>query len=181
VHLGGRPGWIGVDVAQGPLRQAARRLPGTHFVCADAQRLPFADAIADAVLVRDVLHHVPNRVAVLREARRILAPGGALGLIEPNRGSPMILAQALLVPAERGVLVSSRERMLAELGAAGFAQLEVERAQPLPLARLFHPRLKHDGLARRPGVTRALRLADRLAASTVPGAAWMYLVGRALA
>jgi len=42
----------------------------------DAQTLPFADASIDTVLLLDVLEHLPNPSACLREIARVLRPGG---------------------------------------------------------------------------------------------------------
>jgi SAM-dependent methyltransferase len=42
----------------------------------DAESLPFADASFDLVYSNGVLHHTPNTVAVVREIRRVLRPGG---------------------------------------------------------------------------------------------------------
>jgi SAM-dependent methyltransferase len=178
-HLGAHDGWVGIDFARQKLGHAASALPGVRFVCADARRLPLASSSFDAVLIRDVLHHVPDRVGVLREAMRVLRWGGALGLIEPNRGNPMILAQAIFVGAERAVLSSDEPRLRRDLANAGFCDVSLERAQPMPLARLMHPRLGLDSLARRPGLGRLLGLADRALERVVPQAAWMYLVARA--
>jgi SAM-dependent methyltransferase len=179
VHLDAAPGSVGVDFAVAKLAFARREQPHVAFVCADAGRLPLPDAAFDGVLIRDVLHHVPDRGAVVREARRVLRPGGALGVIEPNRFSPLIQAQALLVPAERGVRVSDEARLRDELTAAGFTDVAVDRAQPLPLARLFHPRLGLDRVARRPRIGAALRAVDAMTARLVPRALWTYLVARA--
>lgn len=46
--------------------------------CDVAQPLPFADAAFHAVYANDVLCHIPGRLAVLRELRRVLKPGGRL-------------------------------------------------------------------------------------------------------
>ena len=54
------------------------------WVRADASRLPFAAATFDVVVLKDVLHHVTDRDAVLAEAFRVVAPGGACLVVESN-------------------------------------------------------------------------------------------------
>jgi len=59
------------------------------FLCAgirlvaDARRLPFADGSLRALVMTDVMHHIPQPQAFLAEARRILRPGGRIVMIEP--------------------------------------------------------------------------------------------------
>ena len=70
-------GWtpLGVDVSRGMLRHARGRLA---IARADARRLPLPDASLPAVI--SVMAHtdMPGYPAVLREAARVLSPGGAL-------------------------------------------------------------------------------------------------------
>jgi SAM-dependent methyltransferase len=47
-------------------------------VAADATWLPFASGSADAVLMMHMLYHVPEPPVAVREARRVLRPGGRL-------------------------------------------------------------------------------------------------------
>jgi SAM-dependent methyltransferase len=68
-------GWtpVGVDLSAGMLRHAAGRLP---VVRGDATRLPFADGSVAAVASIMAHTDLPDYPAVLREARRVLSPGG---------------------------------------------------------------------------------------------------------
>jgi SAM-dependent methyltransferase len=63
------------EVGGGAVRQIAAGLP-IEVVGHGDTRLPFADGAFDAVHARQVLHHVPDLSATLREFARILRPGG---------------------------------------------------------------------------------------------------------
>ncbi len=56
--------------------------PGLQLV-ADATRLPVRHASLRAVLMVDVLHHIPNVRAFFREATRAVVPGGVMAMVEP--------------------------------------------------------------------------------------------------
>jgi len=49
---------------------------------ADARALPFDDGTFDLIFLISVLGEIPNRVGALREARRVLKPGGVLSITE---------------------------------------------------------------------------------------------------
>jgi SAM-dependent methyltransferase len=171
---------FGVDFSLDKAR-FAQQATAARTVAADAARLPFADGAFDALLIRDLLHHVPAPEAVLAEARRVLKPGGRLMLVEPNRASPLILLQAALVPAERGVLRSTATRLGALIGAAGLRVVRQGVEHPFPVERvLLHPALGAPALARSPHVARALDALERLAQRLLPARAWMYLVFEAI-
>jgi SAM-dependent methyltransferase len=167
---------FGVDFS-GARAAFARRATDAQTVTADATRLPFADGAFDALLIRDVLHHIGDVDGVLREARRVLKPGGTLTLVEPNRASPLILLQAALVPAERGVLRSTPAALTATLERAGFHVTRHLHEQPFPIERiLLHPSFGLPALGEQPLVARALSAVDAVARRLLPERAWMYLV-----
>jgi SAM-dependent methyltransferase len=56
---------------------------GRPHVCADVQALPFHDSAFDAIKITEVLEHVPDTGAALRECRRVLRPGGRLVATAP--------------------------------------------------------------------------------------------------
>lgn len=56
--------------------------PWLDSVC-DAGSLPFPDASIGAIVILDVLHHLPSPLTFLREASRVLPAGGRLVAIEP--------------------------------------------------------------------------------------------------
>lgn len=74
-------GWAPVVVDRSPEMLARAVAKGLEVVEADAQRLPFEDGSFDAVTMISMLHHVEDRGAALREAKRILGSRGRLVLM----------------------------------------------------------------------------------------------------
>ncbi len=67
---------IGVDVATTSLQMAGKL--GYIPVLANAANLPFQSAFADIVTLNATLHHCENIEAVLKEAARLVKPGGLI-------------------------------------------------------------------------------------------------------
>lgn len=102
-------------------RRGQRRYPGVAFTLADGRKLPVRDASVDHVLLVEVLHHVADADAVLREAARVVRPGGSI-LIEESEwpglsGRVRFWAERLLLG---GVWPRTRPELLARLQDHGF-------------------------------------------------------------
>lgn len=57
------------------------------FLLADAERLPFADNSYDVYYSNGVLHHTPDTSSAVREAHRVLKPGGTAKVMLYHRSS----------------------------------------------------------------------------------------------
>jgi SAM-dependent methyltransferase len=69
----------------------ARRLPAelaARIREGDIERAPFESQSFDVLLANEMLEHVPDDAAALREMWRLLRPGGRLVLLSPNRLHP---------------------------------------------------------------------------------------------
>lgn len=59
--------------------------PGVDQVV-DGTRMPFADRSVRALLMQNVFHHIPDASAFLREAERVLLPGGRVLIVDQYPG-----------------------------------------------------------------------------------------------
>jgi len=76
---------VGIDIQDSQLemgRQEARNrgIDNVRFEHASVYKLPFADATFDAVLAHAMVYHLGEPMKALHEIRRVLKPGGLIGL-----------------------------------------------------------------------------------------------------
>jgi len=69
---------VGLDRTEAMMALGPRSFP---LLVGDAAELPFADGSFDAVVMAFMLFHLPRPTAGLAEARRVLRPGGSIGLL----------------------------------------------------------------------------------------------------
>jgi SAM-dependent methyltransferase len=170
---------VGIDGFVDKLRFASRELPGARFAAADVTHLPFREGAFSTVLIRDVLHHLPEPRLAVAEAIRVLAPGRELVLIEPNARSPFICLQMALVPAERGAARSDIAWLRGLLEGLALEEVRFEMAAPLPVDRVvLHHRFGLPALGARRITLRMLDGLERAGERWLPPTRWSYVIAR---
>ncbi|WP_075901977.1 class I SAM-dependent methyltransferase [Actinomadura sp. CNU-125] len=134
---------VGLDASA----ELLRAHPGPA-VRGDAARLPFGDGTFDAVTAVNMLYHLDDPVPALREARRVLAPGGLL--LRPRSAAPTARAGARLVPAAHPVRRRGRARARVR-GVRGGRGRTLGRAADHAAAPRRRPRLPDRAAGRAPG------------------------------
>lgn len=76
----------GIDSSEEALLEAKGRTKGGLFL-GSSDKLPFRDESFDAITAFDVIEHVRNYEAALREAHRVLKPSGMIYIITLNSSS----------------------------------------------------------------------------------------------
>ncbi len=114
---------------------AAHQVSNARFEVADIYRLPFEDASFDAVFISAVMGNLQEPVRGLREAYRVLRPGGVIGVKEFDHGGDLVypLEPALekygalykRLRREYGHDAESGRKIGAQLLDAGFGDLSM--------------------------------------------------------
>jgi len=79
---------IGLDSDPNAISIAAKERPRSPWVVADGGALPFRDGAFDVVVLNNIVEHVEDPGALLREAGRAARDGGAVVVSTPNRLHP---------------------------------------------------------------------------------------------
>ena len=73
---------VGLDFSEAMLERARQKAPELTFIHGDVLALPFHDESFDVAVVGFGIRNVADLAGGLRELRRVLRPGGRLGILE---------------------------------------------------------------------------------------------------
>jgi phosphatidylethanolamine/phosphatidyl-N-methylethanolamine N-methyltransferase len=130
--------YIGIDITPGMIRKAERYRDNVdvQLRVGNVMELPFEDASFDAVLMHLILAVVPDPLLALREAQRVVKPGGYILILDKflklGKRAPI---RRLVNPVIRHVATQTTvvfEQLLAQC-----PQLRVEKDEPALAAGWF--------------------------------------------
>jgi SAM-dependent methyltransferase len=161
------PRYTGLDSSADAVAHAKAR--GRNVIQAEADEpLPFDDAMFDGVVLKDLLEHVRDPVCTVREAHRVLRPGGRVFASSPDaqrwvwddytHRRPFTRKSFRAMFADNGFVVErvGYESVMPGIGiVSGFTR---RKRRPRALAALaWLPLVRRNvwALARRPGAQRS--------------------------
>ena len=171
---------IGIDLRADALTQGRtlareRGIANLAFQAASVYQLPYADDSFDAAFACAVLQHLSAPVAALREIRRVLRPGGVVGIVDGSSAITFRYPTSPLLEAWDRLRVLQREhneerssdalQLRALLREAGFARTQASGQMAteagLPAGSLEETRrVAEDHLIRLRGVLGELAVAQ---------------------
>lgn len=127
---------------------AATSATRARFLVADATaRLPFDDDSFDAMLCIDSMNHFPDRLAVLKEWRRILRPGGRALFTDPVVISGPVTNDELALRSSIGLFLfvppGINEGLIEQAGLRLIRQEDATQNAALVSGRWHRSRLDH--------------------------------------
>jgi ubiquinone/menaquinone biosynthesis C-methylase UbiE len=160
---------IGIDVGASEIDRAVHNaanagVTNATFQVADATKLPFSDREFDAVFACATLEHVPDVTTALDEIRRVLRPGGIVGLKSGSPSRHMTFPDIGLMAAVAAVYLPVWEHLGGhpELGVEQVGLLLSKGFQVLSVTGTFESRTFTDDYAARITSDRFVQLAGEL-------------------
>ncbi len=105
--------YTGIDLSSASIKFAEERFPDSNWSVANACELPYENDSFDVVAFSSVLHHIDDFETALKQAYRVLKPGGIVFAFDPNLFHPaMALFRCPQSPCYIQSGVSPNERPL---------------------------------------------------------------------
>jgi SAM-dependent methyltransferase len=164
--------YTGLDVSASAVELARTHVEGTLLVGDGNAVLAAMEAAShDIVIGKNLLHHLDDPAAFLREAGRVVGVGGRIVIFEPNLGCPQfLLFNALAFRRERHYF-KGRRRNVEAFADAGLEIVRTEQFSWLPYELAFV--IRYDWFRRlfstdKPSTIAAVSRADERLAQWLP-------------
>lgn len=154
--------YAGADLS-GAALELARPALGDDLTAGDAAEVAagLPDGSRDLVIIKNLLHHLDDPAALLRESARIVGPSGRVAVIEARLGCPQFWVFTFLAPRRERYFFKGARRNLDAIAAAGLRMTSRQRFSILPYELAFHIRF---GIFRRLAGTDDARVIERVSA-----------------
>ena len=113
---------VGIDVGAPQIERATalakeKGVSNVRFQLGNVYELPFPDASFDAALANFVLQHVREPLRALKEMRRVLGPGGVVGVTDTDESTRLTAPSTPLMDE----MISLMLRVRGEIGSPRYA------------------------------------------------------------
>ena len=130
--------YIGADLSAAALELAGSAVSGELRVGDAAEVASALPAGSQHVVVaKNLLHHLPDPTAFLREVSRVLAPGGTVIAFEPRLGCPQFMLFNVLAAKRERHFFEGQRRNAAAFKNAGYRVISCELFSWLPYELAF--------------------------------------------
>lgn len=138
VDLGLELAYTGLDVSASAVELARTHVAGDLLVGDAHEVLAGMDAGSqDIVMGKNLLHHLDDPAAFLRQAGRVVGPAGRVVIFEPNLGCPQFLLFNVLAFRREQHYFKGRRRNLRAFADAGLHIVRTEQFSWLPYELAF--------------------------------------------
>jgi len=84
---------FGIDMSENMIEEAKRKCPEMDLQLSRCEETPFADNTFDVITTCMAYHHFSDKAGFIKEAARIIKPGGCLYLADPR--FPFVIRKAM--------------------------------------------------------------------------------------
>jgi ubiquinone/menaquinone biosynthesis C-methylase UbiE len=117
----------GIDVSEKSIEEAAaKNLQNTEVKAYNGTEIPYADGMFDLILVATVMHHIRFDLhpGLMKEALRVLKPGGKIFIVEHNPYNPVTMHMVNTCPFDKDAVLLKPGYTKKLLRTAGFRKVD---------------------------------------------------------
>jgi ubiquinone/menaquinone biosynthesis C-methylase UbiE len=117
----------GIDVSELSIEEAAaKKIPNAEVLAYDGSKIPFSDNQFDFILVATVMHHIRFELheGLMKEALRVLKPGGKIFIVEHNPHNPVTMHMVNTCPFDEDAVLLKPAYTKTLLSKTGFKNVK---------------------------------------------------------